>query len=69
MKKNTLKFLILLLFTIQLIVAEAYGGPVIHIDPVEHTFPAVFEGEALSHNFKVMNKGTADLEIRDVTHQ
>jgi hypothetical protein len=41
--------------------------PVIHLDQTTHTFPASFEGEHLSHSFKVFNKGTADLEILDVT--
>ena len=49
--------------------ARAEDGPIIHIDPITHTFPAVFEGEILSHDFKVLNKGSADLEIKDVTHQ
>lgn len=69
MKKNLLIFLIPLLLSMQLFAVEAKSGPMIHIDPIEHTFPVVFEGEALSHEFKVMNKGTADLEIKDVTHQ
>lgn len=49
--------------------ARAQEGPVIHIDPITYTFPNVFEGESLSHDFVVSNRGTADLEIKDVTHQ
>jgi len=49
--------------------ARAEDGPIIHIDPITHTFPPVFEGETVSHDFKVENKGSADLEIKDVTHQ
>jgi hypothetical protein len=44
-------------------------GPSIHIDPVTYTFPPVSEGETLSHEFVVSNRGSADLEIKDVTHQ
>ncbi|UCE52169.1 MAG: hypothetical protein JSV31_23355 [Desulfobacterales bacterium] len=49
--------------------ARAEDGPIINIDPTIYTFPPVFEGETLSHDFKVLNKGSADLEIKDVTHQ
>ncbi|MGD8522892.1 MAG: hypothetical protein PVF56_17215 [Desulfobacterales bacterium] len=73
MRKYILKILVTFFFAILVInaqiMARAAGNPIIHIDPVEHTFPTVFEGEALSHKFKVMNKGTADLEIKDVTHR
>lgn len=49
--------------------AEQSGKtPVIHLDQTTHTFPTVFEGEQLSHSFKLINKGSADLEILDVTH-
>jgi hypothetical protein len=65
---------LLILFMILLIpgqirVAIAENAPVIHIDPITHTFPTVFEGETLSHDFIVMNKGSADLVIKDVTRQ
>jgi hypothetical protein len=62
-------FLMVFLFTSQIGVAIAENVPIIHIDPTTHTFPAVFEGETLSHDFTVMNKGSADLVIKDVTHQ
>ena len=41
--------------------------PVIHLENTTHMFPTSFEGEKLSHSFKLFNKGTADLEILDVT--
>lgn len=44
------------------------NSPLIHIDPIRHSFPTVYEGEELSHTFTVQNKGTADLEIKKVTH-
>jgi hypothetical protein len=53
----------------QIILAKTENGPIIQIDPITHTFPAVFESEILSHDFKVLNKGSANLEIKDVTHQ
>ena len=49
--------------------AGAADGPVIYIDPITYTFPTAFEGEPLSYDFVVSNRGTADLEIKDVTHQ
>ena len=48
--------------------AQSEPSPAIHLDQNAHTFPAAFEGEQLSHSFKIINKGTADLEIFDVTH-
>jgi hypothetical protein len=68
----SIKILILFmifLFPSQNRVALAENGPIIHIDPLMHTFPDVFEGETLSHDFTVMNKGSADLVLKDVTHQ
>lgn len=63
-------FLVIFLFIINSpLLAEGQDGPIIHIDPTTHTFPAVFEGETLSHDFVVTNRGSADLEIKDVTHQ
>lgn len=47
----------------------AQSGPVIHIDPITYTFPTVFEGEILSYDFVISNRGATDLEIKDVTHQ
>jgi hypothetical protein len=38
------------------------------MDKTSHTFPPVFEGEALSHAFTVFNKGTTDLQIEKVAH-
>jgi hypothetical protein len=64
------RFLIIFLFVMNLFtLALAQNGPIIHIDPITHTFPTAFEGEALSNDFVVSNRGSADLEIKDVTHQ
>ena len=48
---------------------QPVNAPVIHMDQTTHTFPAVFEGERLSHDFMVSNQGSVDLELEDVTHQ
>ena len=73
MKHNNIIVLIKLLipFLIHswMTVAMAEDGPIIHIDPITHTFPAAFEGQILSFGFIVTNRGTADLKINDVTHQ
>jgi len=44
------------------------NGPIIHIEQIRYTFPAVFEGERLTHTFTILNRGTANLEIEKVTH-
>ena len=62
-------FLMVFLFTSQIGVAIAENVPIIHIDQITHTFPTVFEGEMLSHDFIVSNQGSVDLEIKEVTHQ
>jgi hypothetical protein len=63
-------FIIDMIFWASMIIQVwAAEGPVIHIDPITHAFPAVFEGETLSHGFIVSNRGSAELEIKDVTHQ
>ena len=51
----------------QLSAGQSEQTPVIHLDQTTHTFPASFEGEHLSHSFKLFNKGTANLEILDVS--
>jgi hypothetical protein len=62
--------LVIFLFLINSsILAGAQDGPIIQINPITHTFPTAFEGEALSYDFVVSNRGSADLEIKDVTHQ
>ena len=48
--------------------AQSEDAPLIHMDKTSHTFPPVFEGEALSHAFTVFNKGTTDLQIEKVAH-
>jgi len=75
MIKNIIKpstgliFLIIIgFFGSRLFAGQSESTPVIHFDQITHTFPAVFEGEQLSHSFKLMNQGTADLEILDVKH-
>ena len=76
MKKKNLNMVVVSVFIAILLIVvnsfnsvQAQDGPVIHIDPITYTFPTVFEGESLSHDFVVSNRGTADLEIKDVTHQ
>ena len=51
------------------ILAGGPDGPIIHIDPITYSFPSAFEGQTLSHDFIVTNRGSTDLEIKDVTHQ
>ena len=60
--------IIIVLFGSRLFAEQSEHLPVIHLDQTTHTFPTVFEGEQLSHSFKLINKGTADLEILKVTH-
>jgi hypothetical protein len=60
--------IIIVLFGSRLFAEQSEHRPVIHLDQTTYTFPAVFEGEQLSHSFKLMNRGTADLEILKVTH-
>ena len=43
-------------------------GPVIYFDKTSHTFTPVFEGQELSQTFTVFNRGTADLDMKKVTH-
>ncbi|MBW1734907.1 MAG: hypothetical protein JRJ09_08285 [Deltaproteobacteria bacterium] len=43
-------------------------GPIIHVSRISHTFNPVYEGEELSHSFTIANEGTADLELKKVTH-
>jgi hypothetical protein len=68
-KSIRLIFLIIIVLSAsRLLAAQAEHTPVIHLDQTTHTFPTVFEGEKLSHSFKLSNRGTADLEILKVTH-
>ena len=60
--------IIIVLFGSRLFAAQSEHRPEIHLDQTTHTFPTAFEGEQLSHSFKIINRGTADLEILDVTH-
>ena len=75
MIKNIIKPSIWLIFLLIVVLlgsrlgrAQSGQTPVIHLDQTTHTFPTVFEGEQLSHSFKLINKGSADLEILDVSH-
>jgi len=43
-------------------------SPMIHFERTTHTFTPVFEGKELSHTFTVFNHGTANLDIKKVTH-
>jgi hypothetical protein len=47
---------------------ETGPQPFIHVPCVAQTFPPVYEGEPLSHSFMVLNKGSADLKIKRITH-
>jgi hypothetical protein len=74
MIKNMIKQSIRLIFSIIIVLlgsrslaAQSEHTPVIHLDQTTYTFPTVFEGEQLSHSFKLINRGTADLEILKVT--
>jgi hypothetical protein len=60
--------IIIVLFGSQLFAGQSENTPVIHLDQTTYTFPTSFESEQLSHSFKLINKGTADLEILKVTH-
>ena len=46
--------------------ADGEPQPKIHIPHVRYDFGKVFEQETYEHDFKVMNRGTADLVIADV---
>jgi hypothetical protein len=60
--------IIIVLFGSRLFAGQSDNTPVIQLDQTTHSFPTAFEGEQLSHSFKLSNRGTADLEILDVTH-
>lgn len=48
--------------------AKGEEAPIIQIEETSYTFPTVYEGEELSHTFTLLNKGTATLNIKKVTH-
>ena len=60
--------LIALACTSQSITGKKGAGPIIYIDKTTHTFPPLFEGEELSHTFTLFNRGTANLDVKKVTH-
>jgi hypothetical protein len=71
MIKTSIWLIFLIIFVLsgsRWLAAQSEHTPVIHLDQTTHTFPTVFEGENLSHSFKLINRGTADLEILKVTH-
>ena len=71
MIKQSIRLIFLLIIVVsgsRLLAAQSEHTPVIHLDQTTHTFPTVFEGEQLSHSFTLINRGTAHLEILDVTH-
>ena len=41
--------------------------PEIHADALTHRFPPVYEGEPLSHAFRIENRGGTDLHVKRVT--
>jgi hypothetical protein len=41
------------------------GSPVAVVDQASHDFGEVYEGERISHTFRIRNTGTAPLEIRE----
>ena len=43
--------------------------PLIDIAETTHSFPTVYEGKMLSHDFLVFNRGGADLKIKKVSRQ
>ncbi|MBW1819681.1 MAG: hypothetical protein JRJ60_21285 [Deltaproteobacteria bacterium] len=47
--------------------AEADGPPAIHVELAVHQFAPVYEGEPLSHAFRVENRGGKDLHLKEVT--
>ena len=59
---------IILLCTGGAATATNVAGPIIHVDETTYTFSSVFQGAKLSHTFTVFNRGTADLDIKKVTH-
>lgn len=42
------------------------GGPIMVLEESTHDFGRVSEGEVVIHDFRVVNKGTAPLEIKNV---
>jgi hypothetical protein len=73
MVKGNVQILFMLLLGVLLyqdhetIVHAEGDAPVIEIANSVHTFPAVFEGETLSHGFTVFNRGGEDLIIGGIT--
>jgi HYDIN/CFA65/VesB family protein len=61
-----LSVLSILFFFGQPLCAGEDPAPVIYFEETTHQFPAVFEGTDLSHTFTVFNKGSADLEIKEI---
>jgi hypothetical protein len=62
-----------ILMTAVLITSAGYSaeeantdGPQIFLPETKHAFSPVLEGAEILHNFTVQNKGTADLEIKEV---
>jgi len=70
MKIRVLIFSLIIIssFIYQPVMIQAQDQPIISLDQTAHSFPAVFEGEILSHTFTILNKGTAVLNIEKVTH-
>jgi len=45
---------------------EKASAPVIELDSTTYAFGRVSEGDVVTHDFKVSNRGDAVLEIREV---
>jgi hypothetical protein len=50
----------------QAVVEEQTAVPVIVVEESIHDFGQVSQGEAVTHDFRVLNQGTAPLEIKKV---
>jgi len=75
MTKRVLKISVVLFFFViapacvnQPLPGKRGEGPIIYFDKTTYTFPPLFEGEELSHTFTLFNRGTANLDLKKVTH-
>lgn len=59
-----LRIMILILFAVSFI--NAQKSPKYFVEKPQHNFGTIVEGEIVSHNFEIVNKGNADLVIEKV---